>query len=69
MCLLWNSKTRLHIHLRKSRDGTMFVCACVRVFGSSQFAFASFYADCPYKCINESVHQQEQHTTTGVQDF
>ena len=34
-----------------------------------QFALASFYADCPHKCIiYESVQRQEQHSS-GINDY
>ena len=41
----------IYINLRRSRDGTVFVCAYVRVFDSIQFALAYFYADCLHKRI------------------
>ena len=53
LSIVWKlrNNTHLYINLRRSRDGTVFVCACVRVLGSIQFTSGSFYADCPHKRI------------------
>ena len=63
----------LYINLRRSRDGTVFVCACVRACVRS---FICVFVRAPFSSLwptftltvhinalyNESVHRQEQHT-------
>ena len=55
----------IYINLRRSRDGAVFVCACVRSFLCSA-PFSSLWPAFTLTVhitalYNESVHRQEQH--------